>query len=508
MAGKDIAIVQTEYGKLRGYIHNGIYTFKGIPYAKAQRFMAPEKPSPWTGIRSSMTYGPVCPMDATTAVFDEFEFPFHHDWGYTNENCLNLNVWTKSTGTSQKKPVMVWLHGGGFSNGSSVELPSYDGESLTRKGDVVVVSVNHRLNVLGFLDLSAYSEKYKYSANAGLMDLIAALQWVKENIANFGGDPDNITIFGQSGGGAKVTSLMCAPSAKGLIQKGIVESGSYLSDFTEEEIAKKVGTALMAELGFQEGQIDSLQKISYERLNAAAKKALAKVQQSLKPEERPVFGLQWGPVHDHEILPYQLSSTEALELSKNIPLLVGTTKNEFAPFIPGSRDITMDSARAKLQRKYGDKTDAYLAAVLKAYPETIKSSDYLDIDFAFRPGAIRQADQKVMHGAAPVYMYLFTWQSPVLDTVFKAMHCMELPFVFNNIQRCEEMTGGGKEAYALADKMSSAWINFAKTGNPNCKELPNWPAYTPENGATMIFDNKCQVKAHPDKDLLAIATGK
>ena len=175
-------------------------------------------------------------------------------------------------------------------------------------------------------------------------------------------------------------------------------------------------------------KIDSLQKISYDRLYAAAKKALAKVQQSLKPEERPVFGLQWGPVHDQNFLPYQLTSTAALELSKNVPLLVGTTKNEFAPFIPGSRDITMDSARARLQRKYGDKTEAYLAAVLKAYPETIKPSDYLDIDFTFRPGAIRQADQKVMPGAAPVYMYLFAWQSPVLDTAFKAMHCMELPF--------------------------------------------------------------------------------
>ncbi|WP_333483085.1 carboxylesterase family protein [Spirosoma telluris] len=203
MAGKGIATVPTESGAVRGYIHNGTFTFKGIPYAKAERFMAPTKPDSWTGVRSSMTYGPVCPMDVTTQTYDEIEFPFHHDWGYTNENCLSLNVWTPEISQAKKRPVMVWLHGGGFTAGSSVELPSYDGENLTKKGDVVVVTVNHRLNILGFLDLSGYGEKYKNSPNAGLMDLVSALQWVKQNIAQFGGDPGNVTIFGQSGGVAK-----------------------------------------------------------------------------------------------------------------------------------------------------------------------------------------------------------------------------------------------------------------------------------------------------------------
>jgi para-nitrobenzyl esterase len=234
---------------------------------------------------------------------------------------------------------------------------------------------------------------------------------------------------------------------------------------------------------------------------------LMKVQQALRPAERSLLGLAWGPIHENNFLPYQPDETAAIELSKNVPLLVGSTKNEFAPFIPGSRNITMDSANAKLQRKYGDKTQAYLSAVKTAYPGTVKPSDYIDIDFIFRPGAIRQADQKARRGGAPVFMYLFTWQSPVLDTVFKAMHCMEIPFVFNNIQRCEEMTGGGKEAYALADKMSEAWIHFARTGDPGTKVLDPWPKYTPENGATMIFDNQCEVKAHPDKELLAIAEG-
>lgn len=510
VAGKEVALVQTEGGKVRGYIHKGIFTYKGIPYAKAERFMAPAKPAAWKDVRSSMTYGPVCPMDPTTTVNDEFEFPFHHNWGYTNENCQTLNVWTPGINDNKKRPVMVWFHGGGFTAGSYVELPSYDGENISRKGDVVLVSVNHRLNVLGFLDLSAYGDKYKSSPNAGLLDLVAALQWVKENIAQFGGDPDNVTIFGQSGGGGKVTSLMNAPSAKGLFHKAIVESGSYLTGFTEPSVSKRVAAALLEELKLQPSQVDSLQTIPYEKLNAAGKKALSKVGAALKAEGKtlPQFGLSWGPNLDGSFLPYQPTDAAAVEIAKNVPMLVGSTKNEFTPFIPGSRDITMENAKANLQKKYGDKTDAYMAAVKKAYPETTKPSDYIDIDVLFRPGTISHANLKAVAGAAPVYMYLFCWQSPVMDGMYKAMHCMELPFVFDNIDKCEEMTGGGKEAYALADKMSSAWINFARTGNPGAKNLPNWPAYTQQNGATMIFDNKCEVKNNPDKELLSIANGK
>jgi para-nitrobenzyl esterase len=403
---------------------------------------------------------------------------------------------------------MVWLHGGGFTGGSSVELPSYDGENLTKKGDVVVVTVNHRLNILGFLDLSAYGEKYKSSANAGLMDLVSSLEWVKQNIAQFGGDPNNVTIFGQSGGGGKVTSLMNAPSAKGLFHKAIVQSGSYLTSFTEKELTRKVSAALLEELKFQPNQVDSLQTISYERLNAAGKKALRKVSESLKGEGRPAFGLGWGPVHDDNFLPFQPTEPAAIALSKDIPLLVGSTKTEFGPFNPANRETNMDLAKASLQKRFGDKTESYITAVKKAYPETVKPADYMNIDINFRAGAVRQANQKAVSGAAPVYMYLFAWNSPVNDGMYKSMHCMEIPFVFDNISRCEEMTGGGPEAHALADKMSRAWISFARTGNPNHKGLPNWPSYTADKGATMLFDNVNQVKNHPDKELLQIATGK
>ena len=507
VAGKAIAVVPTESGRVRGYVHNGTFTFKGIPYAKADRFMAPTKPDSWTNVRSSTTYGPVCPTDPTTSVNDEIEFAFHHDWGYTNENCLSLNVWSPDV-KGTKKPVMVWLHGGGFTAGSSVELPAYDGENLAKRGDVVVVSLNHRLNVLGYLDLSAYGAKYEHSANAGLLDLVAALQWVRKNVDQFGGDPNNVTIFGQSGGGAKVTSLMNAPSAKGLFQKAIVQSGSYLNQFMERDAAQKVAAALLSELNLQPNQADSLQRISYEKLNEAGKRALRKVGASLSDANRPAFGLSWGPIHDGTFLPYQPDNAAAQELSKTVPLLVGSTKTEFGPFNPANRPATMEAANAMLQKQYAGKTDAYLTAFKKAYPGTINPSDYVDVDINFRAGTIRQANQKAVSGTAPVYMYEFTWASPVNDGMYKSMHCMELPFVFDNIDRCEEMTGGSQDARVLADRMSRAWLAFARTGNPNHKGLPNWPAYTPQNGAAMLFDTTCVVKNHHDKDLIELATGK
>lgn len=507
VSGEGIAVVQTQQGKVSGYIHNGTYTYKGIPYAKAKRFQAPEKADSWEGVRSSMSYGPVCPLlTPTTQVADESEFLFHHDWGYPNEDCLRVNVWTQGINDGRKRPVMVWLHGGGYTAGSSQELPSTDGESISRKGDIVLVSVNHRLNMLGFLDLSEFGEKYKGSANAGMLDLVAALEWVKANIANFGGDPGNVTIFGQSGGGGKVTTLMSSPMAKGLYHKAIVESGIW-SDYQDQAITKRVGSAVITELGLIPSTADSILKVPYEKLAAAGARALKKVRDQLASEGKPVTGLRfgWSPTLDGSFLPYNCSDPKALSLSANVPLLIGSTKNEFMNSLrtPGLRKATLEDAKAFLQKTYGDRTDAFIAAVKKAYPADTKPSDLVDIDGFFRPGMVAQGNAKSASGTAPVYMYLLTWQSPVLNGYYKAMHCMELPFVFNNIARCEEMTGGGKDAYVLADKMSQSWINFARTGNPNHKGLPTWPAYTEQGGATMLFDNQNVVKNHHDKDVLA-----
>ncbi len=507
--GENIAVTNTESGKVRGYIHNSIYTYKGIPYAEAKRFEMPQKPKPWQGVRSSMSYGPVAPlMDPTTSVQDESEFAFHHDWGYTNEDCLRLNIWTSGINDGKKRPVMFWIHGGGFTAGSSQELPSYDGENLSKKGDVVVVSINHRLNILGFLDLSAYGEKYKHSANLSIIDIKAALEWVKNNISNFGGDPGNITIFGQSGGGAKVNTLMAMPSAKGLFHKAINESGSFRTDMLDKQTTQSIASEVLKALNLQANQVDDIQKIPFSQLSDAGKKALRIIADQMKAAGKtiPGFGLSWGPSVDGDDLPYQLFSKEAFELSKNIPLMIGTVKNEFMPSLfSGMPNAPLDKVMEYIKKQQGDKADAYIAAVKKAYPDDTKPTDLMDVDVIFRPGAVSQANEKSsLQNGAPVYMYLFTWQSPVMDGKYKAVHCMELAFVFNNINRCEEMTGGAKEAYALADKVSGAWINFARNGNPNHKGLPNWPAYNSTNTSTMHFNNQCVVKPQMDKDLFAI----
>ncbi len=513
VAGANIAVVNTESGKVRGYTHGSTYVYKGIPYAQADRFMPPTQVKSWTNVRSSMSYGPVCPLlDATTSVQDEPEFFFHHDFGYTNENCLVLNIWSQGINDGKKRPVMVFLHGGGFAAGSSQELPSYDGENLSKKGDVVVVSINHRLNVLGFLDLSAYGEKYKNSANVSILDMKAALEWVKANISNFGGDNHNVTIFGQSGGGAKVNVLMAMPSAKGLFDKAINESGSYRTNMLEKSETQSIAAEVLAALNLKPTQVDSLQKIPYTDLAAAAKKAMKTYEDNLRAKGTTLIasGVSWGPSRDGNVLPNQLFSKEAFELSADIPLMLGTTKNEFvATAFMGMSDATSEQALGFVKNRYKDKTDAYIAAVKKAYPLDTKPTDLIDVDVNFRPGAVEQANLKSsVKSGAPVFMYMFMWQSPSLGGKFKAMHCMELPFVFNNIARCEEMTGGTKEAYALSEKMSSAWINFARSGNPNHKGLPTWTAYTAQNTATMFFDNTCVVKPQHDMELLQVVSNK
>ncbi len=513
ITGENIAVTNTSSGKVRGYIHNGIYTYKGIPYAQAERFMAPTKADPWEGVRSSTTYGPVAPLiTPTTSVQDESEFVFDHDWGYTNEDCLRINIWTPAIKDNKKRPVLFWIHGGGFTAGSSQELPSTDGENLSKKGDVVVVSINHRLNVLGFLDLSAYDDKYKHSANNSMLDIIAALEWTKDNIVNFGGDPNNVTIFGQSGGGAKVNTLMAMPKAKGLFHKAINQSGSFRMAVLEKEDTQEIASEVLNQLDLQENQVDSLQHIPFETLAKASTDALKIVEKKRIAEGKPTigFGLNWGPSRDGIDIPYQVASSEAYEMSKHVPLLIGTVKNEFAPFANMRfHKATESEIMEHIKTTYKDKSDAYIAAVKKAYPKDSSPKDLIDVDLLFRPGAIAQAnDKSALKGGAEVYMYLFTWQSPVFDGKYKSLHCMELPFVFDNIERGKNMTGGGVEAHQLADKVSRAWLNFAINGNPNHDGLPNWPAYTSKNTATMNFDNVCELKPQMDKELMELVAKK
>ena len=499
------ATTTVEQGRIAGYTEEGINIYKGGPYAKAERFMAPQPADKWEGTRSCRNYGPTCPQAVRQGwQNDEIAFAFNWDDGYPGEDCLRANIWTPAKGADgARRPVMVWLHGGGFATGSGQELPGYDGANLARKGDVVVVTLNHRLNVLGFLDLSDFGPEYASSGNAGLLDLVAALQWVKNNAEAFGGDPDNITIFGQSGGGGKVSILCATPAAKGLFHKAIVQSGSTLSTMTSDW-SRRIGRAVVKELGLEK-DVKKLSSLPYTELLAAANRALAKVRAEVEAEGGTggafIFG--WAPTVDGSVLPRQPFSEGAPEQSRDIPMLIGTTKCEFSSttYVPMLRGVDMAGARAFVERQWGKNTDEYIKKYAEAYPG-YQPKDIIDFDTTFRPNAVKQGNIKAEQKGAPVYMYLFTWESPVLDGILRSTHCMEIPFVFNNSKIHASMTGGGVEADALAEKMSDAWLAFARTGNPNTPSLPSWPQYDAKKRATMFFDNECSVRNGHDRALL------
>lgn len=505
IANDKTAIATTKQGKVAGYIQDGLYIYKGIPYAKAERFMPPTAPDSWEGIRSSRAFGPTCPQAPRQGWNnDQMAFAYRWDDGFPGEDCLRVNIWTPGIEDGKKRPVMVWLHGGGYAAGSGQELPGYDGANLARKGDVVVVTLNHRLNVLGFLDLSAFGEKYAASGNVGLLDLVAALQWVKENIAHFGGDAGNVTIFGQSGGGGKVSTLLATPSAKGLFHKAIVQSGSMLRTM-EARYSRRIGAAVVEELGLKPGKIDDITNIPYNQLLAAGEKAVARVKAEAEKEGISTFIFGWAPTVDGKVLPAQPFDPQAPEQSRDVPVIIGTTQHEFcmSTYVPAFRGISKEKAEEQMRAKYGERTNDFLTAFEKAYPD-YKPQDLIDTDFIFRPGAVEQADLKANQGGAPVYMYLFRWESPVMDGILRSTHCLEIPFVFNNVVRHASMTGGGAEAIALGETMSDCWISFARTGKPASANLPEWKAYTAAEGATMNFGADCQLSYHHDKELLEV----
>lgn len=506
VASNQNAIVETTAGKVRGFTRNGIFTFKGIPYAGTTagkaRFMAPGMPKPWAGIRSSMQYGFVSPQ-APRAGWADDEVAWMFDWddGRPGEDCLLANIWSPGLDNA-KRPVMVWLHGGGFEAGSGQELKSYYGENLSRRGDVVVVSLNHRLGVLGYLDLSEIGgERYANSANAGMLDLVAALEWVRDNIANFGGDPGTVMIFGQSGGGGKVNTLMAMPAAKGLFHRGAVESGSLLNAAMPADSAK-LGAEVARQLGLTAADIDKIQDVPVEKLvqaGMAAIKALAQPMQMGKNFRLPRIG--WQPTMDGTNLPIQPWDPVAPAQSADIPLLVGTVLNEFfTPLYDKSLlTMTQEQLKARLEATYGGDAGRIIEIFQADHP-TFTPGQLMSVigAAAVRQGAVTQAQRKAAQNAAPAYTYWFWWQTPVLDRIPGAFHCSELSFVFDNTDRCAPMTGGGPGPRALAAKVSDAWIHFARSGNPNHPGLPNWPAFTAGEGAVMIFDNDCVVKNNPD----------
>lgn len=487
--GED-CIVSTAYGKILGYNDAGIYTFKGVPYAKAERFMPPQAPDKWDGVLKTQVYGPQAMQGQNMnwgGTPSDYDFGFQFKKELNSEDCQMLNVWTPAL-DGKKRPVFVWFHGGGYANGSAIFLPAQEGRALAEKGDIVVVTVNHRLNILGYIDLTALGGKYAESVNLGQQDLVKALEWVHDNISAFGGDPGCVTIGGQSGGGGKTSTLMAMPSAKGLFHRAIVQSGSTLRQ-QEPEQSRALGLAVVEELGLKPGPDVDLSGFSYEELVAAGNRASRR------------FGRGgFSPVVDGKYLVQHPFDPVAAECSRDVPMLIGSNLNEFC--YTNNIPMTMDEAKARLQPRLGEKFDQFVKDFESVYPGQAPK-DLVNTDLRTRGNVLRQAAAKQALGGADAYVYLFAWKSPVNDGALAACHGMELPFMFHNVANQREMTGGTPEAYKMEEVVSGAWLAFIRNGDPNCKGLPRWEPFNPDEKPTMVFDNVSVLKKNHDAVLLA-----
>jgi para-nitrobenzyl esterase len=503
-------VVETSSGKLRGFWRSGIFIFKGIPYGDStggeNRFMPPRPARPWTGIRDALHYGRACIQPASdSAHYDydthyrpasEFAFLTHGGEGQLSpgEDCLVLNVWTPAIKESGKRPVMVFYHGGGFSGGFDQDLASYDGENLARN-DVVVVTCNHRLNLFGYLNLLEAGST-RHTANPGLLDLVAVLQWVKDNIAQFGGDAGNVTIFGQSGGGGKVLCLMAMPAAKGLFHRALVQSGPFLK-FETPDTSRAIVEEVMRQLGLARGDVEGLQHMAVDRLVGAAAEAMKKLAPA-GTAFRHSYGLTgWWPVVDGSVLPRHPFDPDAPSISAHVPMITGTVINESVNALDreGGGAMTEEQLRAGIGEVFGASGDAIIAAYRRDWPGATNFEIYAAIAAEpFRRAAYEQAARKATLKAAPSFVYIYRWRTPVLDDRPGAFHACDLAFTFDNAVRCDQYSGLRPEALEFAKRVAGAWVAFARSGNPNHPGLPHWPAYQ-RDGAVMIFDNKCEVRA-------------
>ena len=481
----DDTTVKTAQGMLRGFFLDDVYTFHGIKYADAERFQMPKPPQAWEGVKEATNYGYICPVSGEPMPTGELLIP-HRFWP-ANEHCQYLNIWSPTLDPEAKKPVMVWLHGGGFANGSSIEQVAYEGDALAKWGDVVVITLNHRLNILGYLDMSSFGGKYANSVNAGMADIVEALRWIKENIAAFGGDPDNVMLFGQSGGGGKISALLQIPEAAGLFHKAVLMSGIFEGGGGAPVDHREFILDTMAELKIPADEPEKLEQVPYVFLMRAFNKvALRKFR-----EEKKL--INWGPVANDWYLgdPMEVGFSD---FAKTVPTMAGTVIAEFgmAPTPPDAEKLSRREKRALAAQPFGDEGKKVVRLFEKAYPgKDVLTLQKLDV--GARLATTKFIERKAEVSSAENFLYMFALDFDV-NGPRPAWHCSDIPFVFHNTARvpCANIRGVTDK---LEKTVARAWVDFARTGNPG------WKPYTDECKGTMVFDRRCRFRVNYDREL-------
>ncbi|MAY78854.1 carboxylesterase/lipase family protein [Citromicrobium sp. WPS32] len=499
-------VVETEAGKVQGLEQGGIDAFLGVRYAAPPlgelRFQPPEKPEAWDGVADATGYGAPCMQLYSASGPNESEmtrriqaiFPTSTEAKMDNEDCLFLNVWTPAAGDGKKRPVMVWFHGGGYAYGSG-NWPAYNGRNLAEKGDVVVVTVNHRLNAFGYLNLAEkFGEDFAASGNVGNLDLVRSLQWVRDNIAGFGGDPDNVTIMGESGGGSKVSHLMAMPAADGLFDKAVIQSGPGVFSGKPAEAADYAAKILEA-AGVE--TLDDLRAIRSDEIVDAVRRAT--------PADSAMGrGPQFGPTADGTIIPRDPFLPAAPEQSRDIPVLIGYNKDEMTLFVaaqPWFGRLTEGTLNA-MTGAMGEQAVAAVAAYRKRYPDYSPTHlAAIAMGTRFVRGTYLLADQQAKTASAPVYVYRLTWETPIGGGMLRTPHTLDIPLMFDNAVESAALVGAGEDAQIMAEMMSDAWIAFAKTGTPSSELLPEWKAYTPKTRNVMELNVEPRLVDDPEKDI-------
>jgi para-nitrobenzyl esterase len=493
-------VAETTYGRVRGVDVGGIKVFKGIPYgastAGPNRFMPPVAPAKWSGVREAVDYGPSAPQSEPGARRSPSALAVAAaGLPAESEDCLVLNVWTPAVHDNRKRPVMFWCHGGGFATGSG-SSPVTEGLNLARRGDVVVVTINHRLNVLGFTSLEeAGGPDFASSGDVGMLDIVAALRWVRDNIAEFGGDPDTVMIFGQSGGGRKVATLLAMPSAKNLFHRAIIESGATLR-LVEPDQGTRVARELMTTLGIAKDRVRDIQRVPLERLMSAYFEVVRRMNVDQMTQG-------FSPLVDGVAVPQHPFHPRASAVSADVPVMLGSTRTELTSSAQEADFSMTDAAmRTRVRQLLGEHAEQAIRVYQKVNPGASPSDIYFLIasDYRYSGPVTKIAERRAALGKGPVYLYYFRWETPVDGGRLKSPHTIEIPFAFDNVKAAARLTGGGPDAMALADKVSDTWIAFARTGNPNQPKMPRWPAFNTDDRPTMVFDTESRVVNDPIKE--------